>query len=142
MSPAPVSPKDYRNELDFYSTLKDQRANQNFHPEAEKRRKASPPIGKEPGEMARGAVKARASAAGAAGSLISLQVAALRSSAEAEKLAKMLRAKGYPVFTLNPAKDDSSQLIRVQVGPYSSEAEAAKTKSRLGTDGFATITKR
>lgn len=137
-----TSKADYRKELDFYSTLKDQKVDQNFHPQTEKPRKASQPTGKKPLEIGRGDDRTSAKNGTPRGLLISLQVAALKSSSEAEKLAKTLRAKGYPVFTLNPAKDDSSRWIRVQVGPFSSEAEAAKTKTQLGSDGFAAITKR
>ena len=56
-------------------------------------------------------------------------------------MAKTLRSKGYPVFIVNPDKDDASKLIRVQIGPYASEAEATKVKARLGTEGYTAISK-
>lgn len=126
--PATGAGSDYRKDLDFYETLKDPKVDQNFHPESDKPKKAVPPAGKE---------KERGS-----GSLVSLQIAALKSSAEADKLAKALRAKGYPVFIVNPSNEDPNRLIRVQIGPYTSDSEAAKVKARLGSDGYTAITKK
>jgi cell division septation protein DedD len=138
----PPSAGDYRKELDYYSTLKDQKINQSFHLESADAQKSWPASDK---RSADATVPARASAkpkVPVSGSLRSLQVAALKSSADAEKLAKVLRAKGYPVFTVNTSKQDANKLIRVQVGPYTSDAEAARTKARLAMDGYSVITKR
>jgi cell division septation protein DedD len=131
---------DYRKELDFYSSLKGQKVDQNFHPETAqttKQRRAN----ESKADVARLAATQKAKLDGS-GSLITLQVAALKSAPEADKLVKSLRSKGYPVFIVNPSREDANRLIRVQVGPYGSEAEAAKMKSRLGTDGYTAITKR
>ena len=74
--------------------------------------------------------------------VISLQVAALKSTAEAEKLSKTLRSKGYRVFMIHPDKDQSDHLIRVQVGPYNSESESNRIKKKLESEGYKTIIKR
>jgi cell division septation protein DedD len=136
-----ASSADYRKELDFYSALKEQKIDQNFHPQsarfekvrASERSKTRMVSARDP------AVSAPESGGG---TLVSLQVAAMRSSAEADKLVKALRTKGYPVFVVNPSKEDPTQLIRVQIGPYASETEAAKVKARLGNEGYVAITKK
>ena len=128
---------DYRRELDFYSAVKDQKADPNFHPE-------STPAKKSPqkGVDARRGAAASQSKSLSSSPLVSLQVAALKSSSDADKLAKALRAKGYPVFVVNPAKDNSDKLIRIQIGPYTNETEAVKVKSRLEADGYQSIVKK
>ena len=132
---------DYRKDLDFYSAVKEQKVDQNFHPESPKPNKTVSSAKKSKAESeSRGASTAARNGGSRAG-LVSLQVAALKSSAEADRLAKTLRSKGYPVFIVNPAKDDASKLIRVQIGPYTSEAEATKVKARLGTEGYTAISK-
>ena len=132
---------DYRKDLDFYSAVKEQKVDQNFHPESPKPNRAVSSPKKVKGESeGRGASPAARNSGSRAGA-ISLQVAALKSSAEADRMAKTLRSKGYPVFILNPAKEDPSKLIRVQIGPYTSEAEATKVKARLGTEGYTAISK-
>ena len=130
---------DYRKDLDFYSAVKEQKVDQNFHPESLKPDKTATSAKKSKSES-RGASNAAPKDGSRAGPT-SLQVAALKSSAEADRLAKTLRSKGYPVFVVNPAKDDASKLIRVQIGPYTSEAEATKVKARLGTEGYTAISK-
>jgi len=131
---------DYRKDLDFYSAVKEQKVDQNFHPESPKPNKAVSSAKSKAESESRGSNTAARNGGSRAG-LVSLQVAALKSSAEADRLAKTLRSKGYPVFIVNPAKDDASKLIRVQIGPYTSEAEATKVKARLGTEGYTAISK-
>jgi len=133
---------DYRKDLDFYAAVKEQKVDQNFHPESPKPNKAAASGKKWPVESGSRSASASARNGGSRAGLVSLQVAALKSSAEADRLAKTLRSKGYPVFIVNPVKEDPSRLIRVQVGPYTSAAEAAKVKTRLGTEGYTAISKR
>ncbi|MCI0418206.1 MAG: SPOR domain-containing protein [Acidobacteria bacterium] len=135
---------DYRKDLDFYSAVKEPKLDQNFHPESPKARKASVAMKKTPAAAfsSGGASAAPRSASPSPAGLVSLQVAALKSSSDAGRLAKTLRTKGYPVFIVNAAKDDPSKLIRVQIGPYTNEAEAAKVRARLGAEGYTAITKR
>src|SRR5262245_13090085 len=132
---------DYRKDLDFYSAVKEPKVDQNFRPGSSKADAATAAGGKPHGaESVNRSTSARAG--GDRTGLVSLQVAALKSSSEADRLAKTLRSKGYPVFIVNPPKEDSSKLIRVQIGPYTSEADATKAKARLGSDGYTAITKR
>jgi cell division septation protein DedD len=132
---------DYRKDLDFYSAVKEQKVDQNFHPESAKPNRAVSSAKKAKGESEGHGASPAARNSGSRAGAISLQVAALKSSAEADRMAKTLRSKGYPVFIVNPAKEDLSKLIRVQIGPYTSEAEATKVKARLGTEGYAAISK-
>ena len=132
---------DYRKDLDFYSAVKEQKADQNFHPESPKPNKTVPSAKKSKADSDSQVESTAVRNGGSRAGVVSLQVAALKSSAEADRLAKTLRSKGYPVFIVNPAKDDASKLIRVQIGPYTSEAEATKVKARLGTEGYTAISK-
>jgi cell division septation protein DedD len=132
---------DYRKDLDFYTAVKEQKVDQNFHAESPRSDESAPPSKKQKAETATGSGSLAARTSGSRAGSVSLQVAALRSSGEADRLAKTLRTKGYPVFIVNPPKDDVSKLIRVQIGPYTSEAEATKVKARLSTEGYTAITK-
>ncbi|MSO22456.1 MAG: SPOR domain-containing protein [Acidobacteria bacterium] len=133
---------DYRKDLDFYSAVKEQTADQNFHPESPKSHQAAASAKKAQAESESRSSSTSARNGGSRVGLVSLQVAALKSSADADRLAKTLRSKGYPIFIVNPGKEDPSKLIRVQIGPYASEAEAAKVKRRLGTEGYTAISTR
>ena len=132
---------DYRKDLDFYSAVKEQKVDQNFHPESTKPSKTVASEKKPKAEAESPGASPAARNGGSRAGLTSLQVAALKSSVEADRLAKTLRSKGYPVFIVNPPKDDASKLIRVQIGPYTSEAEATKVKARLSTEGYTAISK-
>jgi cell division septation protein DedD len=132
---------DYRKDLDFYSAVKEQKVDQNFHPESPRSDKSASPSKNQKAETATGSSPSAARTIGSRAGLVSLQVAALKSSGEADRLAKTLRTKGYPVFIVNPPKEDVSKLIRVQIGPYTTEAEASKIKARLSTEGYTAITK-
>jgi cell division septation protein DedD len=135
-----ASKSDYRKDLDFYQAVKDQKVDQNFHPEDDKPGNR-PPFEKPKNRPPAAAIPEKTRESGS-GSLISLQVAAFKGAAEADKLAKTLRTKGYPVFIVSPSRQGPNQLIRVQIGPYTSEAEAMKMKGRLGTEGYAAIIKK
>jgi len=131
---------DYRKDLDFYTAVKEPKADQNFRPGSSKADTAARSGGKPP---AAGSNRSSSTRAGSDRTgVVSLQVAALKSSSEADRLAKTLRSKGYPVFIVNPPKEDPGKLIRVQIGPYTSDADATKAKARLGSDGYTAITKR
>ena len=75
----------------------------------------------------------------ARGESISLQVAALSKKEDAENLLGLLKKKGFPA-TL--ATSPADRLFRVQIGPFSSTAEAEEMKARLEREGFKAITKR
>ncbi len=73
------------------------------------------------------------------GAAITLQVAALSNAAQAEKLRAEIQALGLRVFVLRPAPDDASALHRVQVGPFSDQAEALRVRDRLRAEGYQPI---
>jgi cell division septation protein DedD len=70
---------------------------------------------------------------------ITLQIAALSNAAQAEKLRAEIQALGLRVFVLRPAPDDASALHRVQVGPFSDQAEALRVRDRLRAEGYQPI---
>jgi cell division protein FtsN len=129
-------------DLDFYKAVKDPKVEGNFHPDNVPEKKASKPSKSSASrdETAQGSTAQPAKHS--AEPMISLQVAALKSTAEAEKLSKTLRSKGYRVFMIHPDKDQSDHLIRVQVGPYKSESESNRIKKKLESEGYKTIIKR
>jgi cell division septation protein DedD len=133
---------DYRRDLQFYNAVKDQKVSEDFHPQARKEvkqptlpQKTSPGLAAVPG----GSPQAKTDPSG---KLVSLQLAALRSAREADRLTRKLRSKGYSVYLVSPGAGHGDQLIRVQVGPFSTNEEAVKVKARLERDGFKAITKR
>jgi cell division septation protein DedD len=129
-------------DLDFYKAVKDPKVEGNFHPDSKPEKKAIKPSKSSPSrnEVAQGSTAQPVKHS--AEPVISLQVAALKSTAEAEKLSKTLRSKGYRVFMIHPDKDQSDHLIRVQVGPYKSESESNRIKKKLESEGYKTIIKR
>lgn len=70
---------------------------------------------------------------------IVLQLAALRRQSDAMALADALQQKQFPSFVVAPTTDT---FYRVQVGPYSSEADAEAAKRALDREGFKAIIKR
>jgi len=84
-------------------------------------------------------VRARQAATGSG----ALQVAALQNRQDAETLVKVLKERGYPVFVLSPEDARANdKLFRVQVGPFESREEEAKTRQKLETEGFKPFVKR
>jgi DedD protein len=76
--------------------------------------------------------------AGEVGGGFTVQVVAARAKQDAEKLVTVLKARGYPVFLVAPAragrKDD---FFRVQVGPFTSRQDAEKVRAKLHQEGFS-----
>ncbi len=66
-------------------------------------------------------------------SSIVVQVTATRSQSDAMALADELQQKKFPSFVMAPTTD---AFYRVQVGPYSSEADAEAAKRALDREGF------
>jgi cell division septation protein DedD len=133
---------DYRKELDFYSAVKDQKVEENFNPSAGKGNETSKPdMAKAPKGTTkpppRGSVQEVPPQ-----KLLSLQVAALTNSRDAENLAQTLRSKGYPVFIVRPKPNSSDKYFRIQVGPFKGEAEATAIRGKLQKDGYKPIAKR
>jgi cell division septation protein DedD len=69
-----------------------------------------------------------------------LQVAALRSEADALALADALQQKQFPAFVLTP--DTAGGFFRVQVGPYTNAKAADSARKALEREGFKSIVKR
>jgi len=67
-----------------------------------------------------------------------LQVAAVRSEADAVSLANELRKKKFPAFVQTPQGD---KYYRVQVGPYNDQKALQTAKKGLETSGFKAIIK-
>src|SRR5215471_14402066 len=67
-----------------------------------------------------------------------LQVAALRTDADAMAVANDLRKKKFPAFVLAPQGD---KYYRVQVGPYTDEKSVQAAKKGLESAGFKAIIK-
>jgi DedD protein len=70
---------------------------------------------------------------------IVFQLAALTKETDALAEADILQQKHFPSFVVTPAGDN---LYRVQVGPYSDQAAAARAKDSLDHAGFKAIIKR
>lgn len=77
-----------------------------------------------------------ASAQPAAGTMV--QVAAVVHQEDAEVLVSALRRKGYPAVVRNGVRD---KLLHVQIGPYSSRAQALAMRQKLLSDGYNAILK-
>jgi cell division septation protein DedD len=77
-----------------------------------------------------------------AAGLLNYQVAALRKSADAEKLLDDVKKKGFRAFILAPASGDANPLFRVQVGPFSDPVEAEQVKKKLESAGYQPILKK
>jgi len=129
-------------DLDFYNAVKDPKVEGNFHPDAVPGKKKGKPSKSAPAQDELVQASSAQTGKHSAELVISLQVAALKSAADAEKLSKALRSKGYHVFVIHPGKDQSDHLIRVQVGPFNSESESSRIKKKLESEGYQTIIKR
>ena len=70
---------------------------------------------------------------------ITLQIAALSNPDQAETLRAEIAEKGFPAFVVRPAPDDQSALHRVQVGPFSDEAEVERVWALLENEGYQPI---
>ena|SRR5438128_1357312 len=74
--------------------------------------------------------------AGAKDSLV-VQVVASSSRQDAAALVGVLKGRGYSAFLVTPAEARSGdKLFRVEVGPFSSRAEAEKARRKLADEGF------
>lgn len=72
-------------------------------------------------------------------SAIFLQVTALRNADQASRLLTDLLDGGFPAFLVRPEPSDDVPLHRVRVGPFASEAEAARARRALEEQGFEPI---
>jgi len=68
---------------------------------------------------------------------LAVQVVASSSRQDAAALVGVLKGRGYSAFLLTPAEARSGdKLFRVEVGPFSSRAEAEKARRKLADEGF------
>lgn len=67
-----------------------------------------------------------------------VQVAAVVHQEDADVLVSALRRKGYPAVVRSGARD---KLLHVQIGPYSSRAQALAMRQKLLSDGYNAILK-
>ncbi len=78
-----------------------------------------------------------AAAGGEVGMGFTVQVAASANKEDADKLVKILKSRGYPVFLVAPEYlQANDNLFRVQVGPFTSRSDAEKVRSKLAQEGF------
>jgi len=80
------------------------------------------------------------SSSGRAAGNFAVQVAAVTREEDADALVGALRKKDYPVFVVGNQAGD--RFFHVQVGPFSSLAEAEAMRSRLSADGYNPILKK
>ena len=73
------------------------------------------------------------------GIAITLQIAALSSSGQAETLRAEIAEKGFPSFVVRPGPEDPSGFHRVQVGPFSDAAEVTRVRALLEAEGYQPI---
>ena len=67
-----------------------------------------------------------------------VQVAALLAQKDAESVHRVLKAKNYRVFIVQPQYAEANDnLFRVQVGPFLTREEAEGTRDRLAQEGFS-----
>jgi len=76
------------------------------------------------------------------GNSVNYQVGAMRKTADAEKLLKAVKKKGFRAFIISPRPDDPNPLFRVQVGPFADVLEAQSVKKRLESAGYQPILKK
>jgi cell division septation protein DedD len=68
---------------------------------------------------------------------LAVQVVASTSRQDAATLVGVLKGRGYSAFLLTPGEVRSGdKLFRVEVGPFSSRAEAEKVRRKLADEGF------
>jgi cell division septation protein DedD len=66
----------------------------------------------------------------------SVQVGAYGERSQANAVAGELRAKGKPVFVVEPGKGESRQLWRVRVGPFTTKGAAEAAAASLKKEGI------
>ena len=133
---------DYRKELDFYKAVKDPKVEENFSASTAKNSESPKPMGPKASRDIPKPVSKASVPVAPTERLLSLQVAALTNSRDAENLANTLRSKGYPVFIVRPDPGSRDSFIRIQVGPFKGDAEVAAVKGKLEKDGYKPIAKR
>jgi cell division septation protein DedD len=75
-------------------------------------------------------------------SVVNYQIAALRRSADADKLLGEVKKKGFRAFILAPASGEKNPLYRIQVGPFANLSEAEDSRKKLEAAGYEPILKK
>jgi cell division protein FtsN len=130
---------DYRHELDFYNTLDQKPADENFHPAGQKVERK---LGLGEGAKSKTPAGKRTALRIPSGNLVSLQVGAFSNASDADRLAKALRSKGYSVSLVNPGRGNGDKFVRIHIGPFTHLEEAHKVKTQLEKDGYEAIIRR
>jgi DedD protein len=76
------------------------------------------------------------------GTAFNYQVGAVRKSADAERLLKEVRKKGFRAFILAPAPKVPNPFYRVQVGPFVDAADGQAAKKKLESAGYKPILRK
>ena len=139
---ASSSTGEIQPELDFYKAVKEPKVESSFHPDTTAEKKAAKSAKDSSSEKISPPDSNAQLETHKSGSVFSLQVAALKSARDAERLAKSLRSKGYQVYVIHPGNNEPDKLIRVQVGPYNTESETNTIRKKLESEGYKTIIKR
>jgi cell division protein FtsN len=129
---------DYRHELDFYNTLDQKPADENFHLTG---RKAERKLASAERAKSKTPAAMRTALRVPSGNLVSLQVGAFSNASDADKLAKTLRSKGYSVSLVNPGRGNGDKFVRIHIGPFTHLEEAHKVQAQLEKDGYEAIIK-
>jgi len=127
------------SEWEFYHAGEKKAANDHLKPAPAAAAPASPKtIAASAKTPVQPANSGKAVAAGVAKGSYLLQVAAVRSEADAVSLAGELRKKRFPAFVQTPQGD---KYYRVQVGPYNDQKAVQAAKKGLEASGFKAIIK-
>jgi cell division septation protein DedD len=78
-------------------------------------------------------VKAVAEPGGVEGPGFTVQVAAIKERAEADRIAKRLVAKGFPAYVTTPG-NEAARFFRVRVGKFPDRRDADAMARRLETE--------
>ncbi len=101
------------------------------------------PVRRPRGSALRSGRTAESPASGEVDMGLTVQVAASRVRVDAEALVKILKTHGYPVFLMAPERAKAGdKLFRVQVGPFTSLADAEKVRAKLAQEGFKPFVRR
>src|SRR5262245_52000600 len=132
----PKSPTiEERPELSFYKTVEEEKKPAALEPLSRPQPKQAPPT-----QSVLSPPKVEQPPPAPVNTL-SIQVAALKKSADASKQVTELRKKGFKALILAPAPGDSNPLYRVQV-PVANQAQAELKKKELEAAGYKPILKQ
>jgi cell division septation protein DedD len=124
-----AEPEDETPELTFFESVERERAPLALEPA----REPDPPRRPAPAPKAAPARPANA---------INYQIAAVKKSADADKLLAAVKKKGFKAFILAPPPGDRNPFYRVQVGPFSDGVAAEGVRKDLEKAGYKPILRK